>query len=82
MSSTLASAISAHVRDAIAQQASTWILATVTATYTSTLDIATATGPVLGVRRLRSYSSPAVGDVVQVDRNSDGNWIVVGALAP
>jgi hypothetical protein len=46
-----------------------------------TVDISTARGPVPGVRRLRSYSAPAVNDVVKVSRNSDGNWIVDGALA-
>ncbi|MFJ8808502.1 hypothetical protein [Streptomyces sp. NPDC102490] len=66
----------------IEQQASRWVLASVTATHTDgTVDISTPRGPVTYVRRLKSYASPAVGDVVKVDINSAGNWIVVGALA-
>lgn len=67
---------------AVTQTSVGWLLASVTATHTDgTLDIATATGPVLGVRRLKSYTSPAVNDVVQVTTNPNGNWLVVGALA-
>lgn len=58
------------------------MLATVTATHTDgTVDISTARGPVVSVRRMKSYSSPAVDDVVKVSRNADGNWVVDGALA-
>jgi hypothetical protein len=48
---------------------------------TDTVNIATAVGPVASVRRLKSYSAPAVNDVVKVSRNPDGNWVVDGALA-
>ncbi|MER7964903.1 hypothetical protein [Streptomyces ardesiacus] len=66
----------------IEQQASRWVLATVTATRSDgTVDIDTPRGPVTYVRRLKSYTSPVVGDVVKVDINSAGNWVVVGALA-
>lgn len=57
------------------------MLATVSATYDDgTVDIATATGPVERVRRLRSYS-PQVGDRVKVARNPAGNWVVEDATA-
>jgi hypothetical protein len=75
-------AIQRAAERAVRRLAPSWALATVTAVYTDgTVDITTATGPIAKVRRLKSYSSPAVGEVVKVDRNSDGNWIVVGALA-
>jgi hypothetical protein len=67
---------------AVEQRAASWGLATVTAVNgDGTVDLNTARGPVPGVRRLKSYSAPAVGDVVKVSRNADGNWIVDGALA-
>ncbi|MFJ6636573.1 hypothetical protein ACIQMR_35195 [Streptomyces sp. NPDC091376] len=67
---------------AVTQGAAGWMLATVTATYTDgTVDITTALGPVARVRRLKSYTSPAVNDRVRVDYNPDGNWLVMGALA-
>lgn len=67
---------------AVEQQAASWLLATVTAVNSNgTVDISTARGPVAGVRRLKSYSAPAVNDVIKVSRNADGNWIVDGALA-
>ncbi|MEW1551367.1 hypothetical protein [Streptomyces tsukubensis] len=47
-----------------------------------TVDISTPRGPVVGVRRLKSYSAPVVGDVVRVDIHPDGNWLVIGAMAP
>lgn len=66
----------------VKQTADAWMLATVTASYTDgTVDIATATGPVERVRRLRAYGSPQVGDRVKVARNAAGNWIVEGATA-
>ncbi|WP_179254280.1 MULTISPECIES: hypothetical protein [unclassified Streptomyces] len=46
-----------------------------------TVDVTTARGPVAGIRRLKSYASPVVGDVVVVLTNANGNWVVVGALA-
>lgn len=66
----------------VEQRAASWGLATVTAVGADgTVDIATARGPMGGVRRLQSYSAPAVGDVVKFSRNPDGNWVVDGALA-
>ncbi|WP_228973405.1 hypothetical protein [Streptomyces sp. DH12] len=80
--SPLVDAMIRAVDRAVEQRAPAWMLATVTAVYgDGTVDITTARGPVESVRRLLSYSSPTVGDVVKVDRNADGNWIVVGKLA-
>jgi hypothetical protein len=45
------------------------------------VDITTATGALASVRRLKSYSAPAVNDVVAVLLNPNGNWLVIGALA-
>lgn len=78
----LADAIQRAVERAIEQRSSTWMMAKVTATYTDgTSDISTARGPIQKVRRLKSYASPAVNDLVKVDRNADGNWVIVGAFA-
>jgi len=78
----LAYAVRQAASRAVTQEAAGWRLATVTATYTDgTVDITTAHGPVTKVRRLKSYTSPAVNDHVVVLTNSDGNWVVVGALA-
>lgn len=78
----LAEAVQAAATSAVAQRAAAWKLATVTAVNTGgTLDIKTALGPIAGVRRLKGYTSPAVGNVVMVVSNADGNWIVVDALA-
>ncbi|MER5501370.1 hypothetical protein ABT096_29775 [Streptomyces sp. NPDC002561] len=79
---SLVDAVQQAAERAVAQGAAGWLLASVTATYgDGTVDISTARGPVAKVRRLKSYSAPAVGDLVRVDFNADGNWIVVGALA-
>jgi hypothetical protein len=68
--------------DAVTRLAPSWGLATVTAVNgDGTVDLSTARGPMDHVRRLKSYSAPAVDDVVKVSRNSDGNWIVDGALS-
>jgi len=81
-SNGLVDAVQRAAERAVTQRAAAWLLASVTATYgDGTVDISTATGPVAKVRRLKSYSAPAVNDVVMVTRNSDGNWLVVGALA-
>ncbi|MET9480947.1 hypothetical protein [Streptomyces sp. NPDC006638] len=81
-SSRLVDAVQRAAERAVEQQAATWLLASVTATYgDGTLDIITARGPVAKVRRLKSYATPAAADVVMVSRNSDGNWLVIGALA-
>ncbi|GGY88612.1 hypothetical protein CP967_31150 [Streptomyces nitrosporeus] len=79
---SLTEAVQRAASRAVAQEAPGWLIATVTATYADgTVDIATSRGPVEKVRRLKSYSTPAVGDMVKVDYNSDGNWIVAGSLA-
>lgn len=80
--SPLVDAMIRAVERAIEQRAPAWMLASVTAVHADgTVDISTARGPVESVRRLVSYSSPTIGDVVKVDRNADGNWVVVGKLA-
>lgn len=75
-------AVQRAAQRAVTQGAASWLLASVTATYTDgTVDVLTARGPVLGVRRGRHYTSPAVSDVVIVLTNPDGNWVVLDALA-
>lgn len=82
LSKRLADAVQRATERAVEQRAASWILATVTAVNSGgTVDISTARGPVAAVRRMKSYSAPAVGEVVKVSRNSDGNWVVDGALA-
>lgn len=82
LAKTLADAVQRAANRAVEQRAASWFLARVTAVNgDGTVDIDTARGPVPGVRRLKSYSAPAVNDVVKVSRNSDGNWVVDGALA-
>ncbi|WP_432157767.1 hypothetical protein [Streptomyces sp. bgisy153] len=78
----LVDAVQRLVASTVDQRAASWGLATVTAVNADgTVDISTPRGPVASVRRLKSYSSPAVNDVVKISRNADGNWIVDGALA-
>jgi hypothetical protein len=80
-SKRLADAVQRAASRTITQEAAAWRLATVTAVYTDgTVDIATAHGPVAKVRRLKAYTA-AVNDHVVVLTNSDGNWVVIGALA-
>lgn len=75
-------AVQRLVSEAVARQTATWGLARVSAVHgDGTVTIETALGPVERVRRLKSYTAPAVNDVVKVSRNPDGNWIVDGALA-
>lgn len=75
-------AVQIAAEHAVTQTATSWLLATVTATHTDgTVDITTATGPIASVRRLKAYSAPAVNDVVIVLTSPNGNWVVVGALA-
>ncbi|MET7939641.1 hypothetical protein [Streptomyces sp. NPDC005302] len=82
LTKALADAVQMAAQRAVEQRASAWFLASVTAVNSGgTVDISTARGPVLAVRRLKSYSAPAVGDVIKVSRNADGNWVVDGALA-
>jgi hypothetical protein len=78
---TLIDAVQRAAQRAVEQRAASWFLAKVTVVNANgTVDVSTARGPVAGVRRLKSYSAPAVNDVVKVSRNADGNWIVDGAL--
>lgn len=82
LAKNLADAVQRAAYRAVEQRASAWLMASVTAVNgDGTVDISTARGPVAGVRRLKSYSAPVVGDVVKVSRNADGNWIVDGACA-
>ncbi|AKZ59162.1 hypothetical protein SAM23877_6117 [Streptomyces ambofaciens ATCC 23877] len=82
LSTQLRDAVQRLVVQTVEQRAASWFLAKVTVVNANgTVDIDTARGPVAGVRRLKSYSAPAVNDVVKVSRNADGNWIVDGALA-
>lgn len=82
LSRQLVSAVQRLVADAVQQRAASWSLATVTAVNANgTVNISTPLGPVASVRRLKSYSAPAVNDVVKVSKNANGNWIVDGALA-
>ncbi|MGV9546852.1 hypothetical protein [Streptomyces ardesiacus] len=82
LAKSLADAVQRAANRAVEQRAASWSLARVTVVNSNgTVDIDTARGPVAGVRRLKSYSAPAVNDVVKVSRNADGNWIVDGALA-
>ncbi|MFF6928357.1 hypothetical protein [Streptomyces californicus] len=79
---SLSEAVQRAASRAVQQEAGGWLIATVTAVNSGgTVDIATARGPVAAVRRLRSYSAPAVGDRVKVDFKPDGNWLVIDALA-
>ncbi|MEU8840237.1 hypothetical protein AB0D97_14050 [Streptomyces roseus] len=78
----LAEAIQRAAHDAVVQLSAAWLVATVTAVNgDGTLNITTAAGPVPSVRRLR-HCVASVGDNVMVAVNSDGNWVVVGAMAP
>jgi hypothetical protein len=82
LSRQIIDAVQRLVTATVDQRAASWGLATVTAVNSNgTVDITTPRGPVASVRRLKSYSAPVVNDVVKVSRNSDGNWIVDGALA-
>lgn len=82
LSKQVIDAVQRLVLETVAQRSASWGLAKVTAVNgDGTVDISTAQGPVAGVRRLKSYSAPAVNDVVKYSRNADGNWIVDGALA-
>lgn len=55
---------------------SDWRLATVTAVGAGAV---TADG--MPIRRLESYSGPAVGDVIVISQASTGNWIAHGRMA-
>jgi hypothetical protein len=78
----LVEAIQRAAETAVVQAGAAWFMATVAVVNADgTLDIHTATGPVLAVRRLRRCVVSA-GDVVMVAVNSAGNWLVVDATAP
>jgi hypothetical protein len=80
--SRLVDAVQRAAEDAVTQRGASWIMAVVTVVNgDGTLDISTATGPMQFVRRLRHVSVSA-GDKVMVATNADGNWLVVGAIAP
>jgi len=82
MTKRLADAVQRTAERTVTQNSAAWMLATVTATYDDgTCDIATSTGPVERVRRLRSYAAPQVGDRVKVARSPSGNWVVEDATA-
>jgi hypothetical protein len=82
LAKSLADAVQRAALRAVEQRAAAWFLAKVTVVNADgTVNISTARGPVAGVRRMKSYSAPAVNDIVKVSRNADGNWIVDGALA-
>ncbi|MFD5161044.1 hypothetical protein ACFWMJ_23695 [Streptomyces hawaiiensis] len=82
LSKQVIDAVQRLVVDTVVQRCALWGLAKVTAVNgDGTVDLETALGPVDSVRRLKSYTSPAVNDVVKYSRNADGNWIVDGALA-
>ncbi|WP_425837350.1 hypothetical protein [Streptomyces fractus] len=82
MTKKLADAVQRTATRTVTQGSAAWLLATVTASYADgTVDIATSTGPVSRVRRLRGYAAPQVGDRVKVARNPTGNWVVEDATA-
>ncbi|MDH6625733.1 hypothetical protein M2271_003544 [Streptomyces sp. LBL] len=82
LSKRLIDAVQRLAVQTVEQRGASWGLASVRAVNgDGTVNISTARGPVDRVRRLKSYSAPAVNDVVKVSRNADGNWIVDGALA-
>lgn len=54
-----------------------WRLATVTTVGTD----GTVTAGGIRARRLKSYTTPAVGDVIVISESSSGNWIALGPLA-
>lgn len=61
-----------------AVRGSDWRLATVTALPGGGL--VTVDGD-MDVRRLASYTAPAVDDVIVISQSSSGNWIALGPLA-
>lgn len=57
-----------------------WRLAVVTVVHTEgTVEVEEA--PDIPIRRLASYTAPAVGDVIVVSQSSSGNWLAFGRLA-
>jgi hypothetical protein len=57
---------------------SDWRLATVTAVNAGGT---VAAGGISTIRRLKSYTTPAVGDVIVISQSGNGNWIALGPLA-
>lgn len=81
-STSLTEAVKGAATRAVVQQAPSWGLASVTAVHSGgKVDITTASGPASNIRRCKSYASPALGDVVVILRNPNGNWVVLDALA-
>lgn len=57
---------------------SDWRLTTVTVVNgDGTVD----TGDIPGIRRLASYDTPAVDDVIVITQSSSGNWLALGPMA-
>ncbi|MEV7425162.1 hypothetical protein [Streptomyces sp. NPDC091212] len=78
----LQEAVRAAAARAVTENSPAWMVASVTAVGADgTVDVTTARGPMAKVRRLKSYSAPAVSDVVVILTNPIGNWVVLGALA-
>lgn len=63
--------------EAPAVRGADWRLATVTTVGTD----GTVTAGGIKARRLKSYTTPAVGDVIVISQSSSGNWIALGPLA-
>lgn len=55
-----------------------WQTAVVTAVGTG----GTVTAGGIAARRMASYESPAVGDLIYLTNSSSGNWLAVGPVAP
>lgn len=57
-----------------------WRLAVVTVVNTDgTVEVEEA--PDIPIRRLASYTTPAVDDVIVISQSSSGNWLAIGPLA-
>lgn len=78
----LASAVAQRAKRAGEQapsvRGSDWRLATVTTVNT---DGTVVVDGALKVRRMASYASPTVGQVIRIDQSSSGNWVALGPLA-
>lgn len=57
-----------------------WRLAIVTVVNADgTIEVEEA--PDIPIRRLASYTTPAVDDVIVISQSSSGNWLAIGPLA-
>ena len=61
------------------EQGADWRLGRVSAVHTGTVEIEDAPG--VRIRRLATYTSHAVGDVIAVTVSGVGNWLALGKLA-